>query len=243
MTRLDQALVAKDTDDSSHSNFVVTADPNVVNLEPLNRLTEEKIVPEVFDISFENFLKLHPHCSTRLQNGIRAATLANSCPYNTVISYINAGPLRKDQLFKIPRLGRKTIEEFDNLVITAIEQGIPFVEPSCNQMPLSLSEERTLSPAFNISFENFLNQQPCVSTRLKNAIRDATIFDKCPFTTISEYVNEGKNRFNRLYKIPRIGRNCIIEFERLVKEAVDRNTIAPFIWESASMDLAVLQLP
>jgi len=181
----------------------------------------------VFDLSLKDFVELYDTVSVRLHNAIRFGASEDRLPYPSLGAYLAAGPERIERMLRLPSLGRKSVDEFDELATrVAAEFHFETIRygSACHTPHADTSD---ISALFDIALDTFLDQQPIVSPRLVRAVRAGIDSGECPFPTVSAYLRAGSKRIAQLCKLPNLGATSAQEFDALVHDALRNRAIFP----------------
>lgn len=181
----------------------------------------------VFGLSLKAFIECYDEVSVRLYNAIRYAESEDRLPYQSLGDYLNAGPERIVEMLRLPNLGRKSAQEFDDLATRVAAESVSSAMRTVFAHTDVKDESLDASNIFAIALDAFLARQPTVSVRLKRAIEWAVESGECPFPSVLAYLQAGAGRVNALCKVQNLGARSAREFEALVQAAVRNGAIAP----------------
>lgn len=158
-----------------------------------------------------------PTASVRLRNALSEAESDGILPFNTVGEYLRAGENAAELLRRIPRLGTKCVNEFQEIVDQFLDNLGQEVDVASLGLSISAQE------ALEMSLRKFVESQPNVSVRLYNAIVYADEEGMVPFATVGDYLRAGRSAPFELRRIPNLGTGSATEFQVLVHHALYRN--------------------
>lgn len=173
---------------------------------------------EVFDIPIMDFIRSNK-VSVRLLHCIKAADADSLLPFKTIGEYIQGGNEAFERLKKLPNLGQKTAIELNDLILQVVNNP----QSLKNIINANLSDLKT-PIAINAEINNIsllkLVETFGVSVRLENCIKQAHIDNDLPYQTIGEYLQGGIQAFEKLKKIPNLGKKTALELNELILNIV-----------------------
>ncbi|PCH58867.1 MAG: hypothetical protein COC14_00100 [Burkholderiaceae bacterium] len=157
--------------------------------------------------------------SVRTSNCIKSAIdegLFSVTSINSVKEYIHAGDMAIVILNRLPNMGRKSVEELNDIIHEVFEAGGMDVF----SMEAIDEGDDALSNVMNLKLSEIVESN-ITSERLKNSILQSEKDGALPIETVGEYVQAGKGAIRSMLRIQSFGKKTAYELDHLIKGLLD----------------------